>query len=57
MRTTVSDLLDQLIIFGGEVMSRGEVYRSMIEEGHTKEAADYFAFHPKKYQEDQNDRT
>jgi ketol-acid reductoisomerase len=43
----VSDLMAEQICLGGETMTRAEAYKSLIDEGHSAECANYFAFHGK----------
>ena len=43
---TVQDCLREKILFGGEILTRAEVYQAVIKDGHSWQCANYFAFKP-----------
>lgn len=45
-RTIVDCVMGERVMYGGEIMTRAEVYRDVIEKGYDRRTADYFAFRP-----------
>lgn len=43
--TTLEVILSQRIDFGGEIMTRKQVYDTLLAERQSARCADYFAFH------------